>query len=404
MKMFKNFTFLLIVFCFLSSCETHQKKELIDDHACFESSERSIASTSQCSSVFSQLDPNERGLFSRIFSENFFSIKKKLSSSEAEKVLTESQFEELVALMALDKEAAQILNHPDVLKYFYLRFFETKASSAEISYQLSQLAKVDAMKEMDIYGFFQVQLASKLKDPEVKLKLKQLLEANKKIQVNEKEVQRFSKLSILKQLLALPTTFRNINAVIKQGMNKEIMDNGLFDFYGAVALGLKESTLRPWDSETRFTQINPNDIINMSPEKWARIALFSSEVEAGIDSYSKQSGQAFRAFFPQLSSFMGKSQEEAQLIDAVKGKTLAEASALPEMQGRSKEVVNSLINKSRLKCTKTWCREENRHEGALRTILSSHRRNYSSSRESERRLSRSGSFECRRCHETFGQS
>ncbi len=124
------------------------------------------------------------------------------------------------------------------------------------------------------------------------------------------------------------------------------MDRRTFDFMGALHFGWKESSLRAWNP-VNIREIHPSQIVGTDPTTWARVGVFASEIEGGIESYSAQSGEVLRSMFPNHALFSGKTVEEAMAAEA-------EAAATGK--------TNSIF------CSRVWCFEENRHTGALRTL------------------------------------
>lgn len=248
--------------------------------------------------------------------------------------------EDFVKVLALDPKTAELFNDPMLLTYTYLRVIEKDLSQDQVNYYLSMIREHVGRVKIDLYDTVQKKVLDKLADPGLKAQVKKM--APDLEPVDAKTASGLRRRQMFKQILAIPRSLARMKSLAAKHYARSVMDRGLFDFIGAVKYQFKESTLREWDKvEGSFGAVRASQIFDMSPEMWARIAIFSSEVEGGIKGYSEQSGEVFRGFMPALAFFMGKNREEAA----------------------------KLGTDSRFFCSHTWCREENRHEGAMRSLF-----------------------------------
>lgn len=246
---------------------------------------------------------------------------------------------EFAKLLNLDAETQKALENPMVFAYTYLRIFEKEMTPDQINYYLTKIRDSGDIQDINLYEIVQQKILSQMEDPTVKERLEAVFGPAEVAGPLKTKWARIRQ--TFKQMAAFPRTLLKMRSLSKKHYSTAVMDRGLFDFYGAVKLDLKESKLRQWEGvEGSFGAIRLSDIEDISPEYWARGALFSSEVEGGIKDYSEQSGEMFRGYLPSLAYFMGRNKEEAA---KVKGK-------------------------ADYFCINTWCREEKRHEGALRTV------------------------------------
>jgi ferredoxin-NADP reductase/bacterioferritin-associated ferredoxin len=275
-------------------------------------------------------------------------------NSAAKETLRAAKAKELADIIAVDPETQVLVSDPRIAQYLYLNYFAGKTGQNELRLALQDVADSFELGQQDLYALVNNKLAQKLKDPEI---IRKVQEANatddSALRPGPFRAKVFNTKARMKQLAMLPVTTMRLKKLTDEGFSVEVLDRGLFDFYGATQLGLKESQLRPWDHiPDGFSSIRPGQIENMSADLWGRLALFASETEAPIHGYSTNSGDAFRAVLPSVSAFMGKNQEQFLAYQA----KVEKASGEGIIKGRHEF------------CTNVWCREENRHEDAVKNI------------------------------------
>jgi hypothetical protein len=245
-------------------------------------------------------------------------------------------------ILGLDQELVRFVDQPEVMTYIFLRFFDPKTTDRDLSDTLAKIAAQDG--KMDLYDIFTKQIETKLREPTTAEKVRHHFQAEGYFERTYTRPGFWSRLAY--QFKHLPQSIRRMKQIIAEDLSFTKMDRGTFDFMGALHFGWKESSLRAW-SPVNIREINPSQIVGTDPTTWARISVFASEVEGGIEGYSAQSGEVFRSMFPNHALFTGKTVEEAMAAEA-------------EMKTTGKP--NNVF------CTRVWCFEENRHTGALRTL------------------------------------
>jgi len=149
------------------------------------------------------------------------------------------------------------------------------------------------------------------------------------------------------QLRALPNTLKVIKELVETEMHPSRLDANVFAFRGYLFDRFADSGLRPWSKvEGSFSGIQLQQVSAIDPTTWIKVAKLAEGIEIPIDAYSNNSGETLRAISPQATRFMGKTTEEAEYHE--KG--------LREQRAQGKAVIF---------CVNSWCREENRHAGAL---------------------------------------
>jgi ferredoxin-NADP reductase len=144
-----------------------------------------------------------------------------------------------------------------------------------------------------------------------------------------------------KQARGLGKALRKAKEIVNAEMDTSVLDANLFDFYGYLNLNIEASRLREWQTVPgSFRSIKLSDIQNMDPVLFVKIVMLASQIEAPIHGYSTASGEIFR-LFPQASRFMGKTFEAAKYHDRTR---------------------------TPIRCTASWCFEENRHEMMLELV------------------------------------
>jgi hypothetical protein len=241
-------------------------------------------------------------------------------------------------ILGLDEQLGRFVDQPEVMTYVFLRFFDSKSSDQDLSATLAKMALQDGRS--DLYDIFTRQIETKLEDPTISQRVRDYFESEGYFDRKHKSPNFWSRLAY--QFKHLPQSFRRMKEIIATDLAFTKMDRRTFDFMGALKYGWKESSLRAWNP-VNIREIHPSQITGMDPTTWARIGVFASEIEGGIESYSAQSGEVLRSVFPNHALFSGKTVEEALASQA---------------DGTTKTIF----------CTRVWCFEENRHTGTLRTL------------------------------------
>lgn len=275
----------------------------------------------------------------------------------AKEQLKKAKAEELARLIAVDEETQKMVSDPVVAQYIYLNYFAEKTGQNELRVALQDIVDSAEAGNKDLYDLVNKRLASRLNDPEVQAKVKETFHGkDKELRPSAVRSKLYNVSSKLHQMNQFPTTIARLKKLVDEGFSQEVMDRGLFDFYGATQLGLKESQLRPWASiPGGFSAVRPGQVENISPDLWAQIAHFASETEKPIHGYSTNSGDALRGLLPSVSAFMGKNEEEYLAYQAK-----ALASKLDDPKAAKMHAGEF--------CTNVWCKEENRHENAVEQI------------------------------------
>ncbi|MEQ1665841.1 MAG: hypothetical protein ABL927_10735, partial [Bdellovibrionales bacterium] len=261
----------------------------------------------------------------------------------------------MAKLITVDEETQKIISNPEVAQFIYLNYFSDSVDGGELKIALQDLVDTKITPRPDFYELINQKLLNRLNNPVVVEKIRNSFRENDRgLRPGRLRTKLASVTNSFRQLKGFFNTLSRLKNEIDVGFSQEVMDRGLFDFYGATQLGLKESQLRQWDNIAGgFFAVRPQQIVNMSPLEWAKIAYFASETEAPIHDYSTNSGDAFRAFLPSVSTFMGKNEEQ-YLSYMQRQKTLSGD--------------QSAFNDLGPFCTNVWCKEENRHELAVKNI------------------------------------
>ncbi|MBC7429501.1 MAG: (2Fe-2S)-binding protein [Bacteriovorax sp.] len=264
----------------------------------------------------------------------------------------EESADALAKIIAVDEEMQKLISDPIIAQYIYLNHFAPVKEQNELKIALQDIVNSSEHKELDLFDLVNKKLESKIKDPAIQAKVKAAFEGSDKglrptkLNANLYEIK--SKMNLIAKM---PWTISRIKKLTDEGFALEVMDEGLFHFYGATQLGLRESQMRPWELiPGGFSAIRPGQIEDMSPEFWAGMARFASETEAPIHGYSTNSGDALRGLIPSISRFMGKNEEEYGAFNKAVEETMAKG-------GKESDVGQF--------CTNVWCGEENRHENAV---------------------------------------
>lgn len=275
---------------------------------------------------------------------------------ELKLTVREAKAEEFAKIIAVDEETQKLISDPVIAQYIYLNHFAPAAEKSELRSALQDIANSTKVGDTDIFALVNQKLEAKLKDPAVQAKVKETFGANEKaLRPSALDAKLFEVKSRANQIANMPTTIARLKKLTDEGFSLEVMDEGLFHFYGATQLGLRDSQMRPWDRiPGGFSSIRPNQIENMSPTLWSDMAHFASETEAPIHGYSTNSGDALRGLIPSISRFMGKNEEEYLAFEAKVEKAVGEGTA------KSKDEFPF--------CTNVWCGEEKRHETAVQKI------------------------------------
>jgi ferredoxin-NADP reductase len=268
----------------------------------------------------------------------------------------EVKAEEFAKIIAVDEETQKLISDPVIAQYIYLNYFAPDAVKSELRVALQDIANSTKVGDTDIFALVNKKLEAKLKDPVVQSKVKSMFALNDKaLRPSTFNTKIFETTSRAKQIVKMPETISRLKKITDEGLSLEVMDEGLFHFYGATQLGLRDSQMRPWEQVAGgFSAIRPNQIENISPTLWSDLAHFASETEAPIHGYSTNSGDALRGLIPSVSRFMGKNEEEYLAFEAKAEKAIAEGTA------KSKDEFPF--------CTNVWCGEEKRHEVAGQKI------------------------------------
>ncbi len=267
----------------------------------------------------------------------------------------EASAEELAKIIAVDEETQKLISDPVIAQYIYLNHFAADAERAELRLSLQDIAN-STKGDTDLFALVNKKLKEKLADPAVQAKVKATFDgSDKTLRPSKFSTATFEAKSRINQIAHMPETIKRLKNVTDDAFSVEVLDEGLFHFYGATQLGLRESQMRPWELVPGgFSSIRPNQIQNMSPDLWAQMAHFASETEAPIHGYSTNSGDALRGLIPSISRFMGKNEEEylaheAKVEQAIESGAAKSADEFPF-------------------CTNVWCGEEKRHETAVQRI------------------------------------
>lgn len=253
-----------------------------------------------------------------------------------------SEASTLGQILGLDPQLARFVEQPEVTTYIFLRFFEPNSTDRDLSDTLAKMTVQEG--RTDLYDIFTKQVEAKLQDAKTAENVRNYFQTEGYFNRKFKRPGFWSRLAY--QFKHLPQTVRRMKEIIATDLQFTKMDRRTFDFIGALQFGWKESSLRSWNP-VNIRDIHPSQISGMDPTTWARIGVFASEIEGGIESYSAQSGEVLRSMFPNHALFSGKTVEEALTAEA-------------EVAATGKP--------SSIFCTRVWCFEENRHTGALRTI------------------------------------
>jgi ferredoxin-NADP reductase/bacterioferritin-associated ferredoxin len=261
--------------------------------------------------------------------------------------------EELAKIIAVDADTQKLLSDPVVAQYVYVNYFAPVKEQSELKTVLQDIANSTESGGSDIFALVNDKLAAKIKDPAVIQKVKDTFSANDKgLRPSKLRSKLFEAKSRAQQLANLPKTVSRLKKLTDEGFSLEVLDQGLFDFYGATQLGLKDSQLRPWENVAGgLSSVRPDQIEGMSPQLWADMARFASETEAPIHGYSTNSGDALRGLIPSISRFMGKNEDEYKAFQKGIDQAVAEGKDADEVMGPF--------------CTNVWCKEEKRHETVL---------------------------------------
>lgn len=191
----------------------------------------------------------------------------------------EAKAEELAKIIAVDEETQKLISDPVIAQYIYLNHFAPVKEQAELRVALQDIANSVDVGHTDLFTLVNEKLSAKLKDPAVQAKVKEAFENNDKaLRPGLMSKKLFEVKTRAQQIANMPKTLAKLKGLTDEGFSIEVLDQGLFDFYGATQLGLKDSQLRQWALiPGGFSAIRPNQIENISPELWANMAHFASE-------------------------------------------------------------------------------------------------------------------------------
>lgn len=268
----------------------------------------------------------------------------------------EATAEEFAKILAVDEETQKLISDPVIAQYLYLNHFATDAEKVELKASLQDIANSTKVGNTDLFALVNKKLKDKLADPAVQAKVKAAFESSdKNLRPSRLSSATFEARSRISQVAKMPETISRLKKIVDDAFSVEVLDEGLFHFYGATQLGLRDSQMRPWELVPGgFSSIRPNQIQNMSPDLWASMAHFASETEAPIHGYSTNSGDALRGLIPSISRFMGKNEEEYLAHESKVEKAI--------VAGEVKSADEFPF------CTNVWCGEEKRHETAVQRI------------------------------------
>lgn len=260
--------------------------------------------------------------------------------------------QQLAKIIAVDEETQELLSNPYIAQYVYINYFADDIGDSELRIALQQIVDDIEVANTDLFALVNTRLADKLNDPNVQREVAEVFtDGDTALRPGVLTRANMALRSKYRQMSTLFTSIGRMRNITKEGMNTTTLDRGLFDFHGAVTLGLPESQLRPWDIvDGGNAAYRPDQVENMNPSLWSDIAHFASETEAPINGYSSESGEAFRALMPSLSVFMGKNEEQ--------------------VAGHTRKMLNEATDDGTHIpfCTNVWCTEENRHEIALQNM------------------------------------
>ena len=280
-----------------------------------------------------------------------------LTPLSSKKALQNAKARELAEIIAVDSETRELVSNPWIAQYIYVNYFAEDIGQGELRYALQGLVDDWEARYQDIFDLVNNRLAQKLDDPEVLAKVKEAFGDEEVLRPSRTQTKLTDFRVKWQQVKGLFSTLSRMRNIIREGMSQQMMDRALFDFYGAMQLGLENSQLRKWDViEGGFSAVRPGQVEGISPDAWGQIAQFASETEAPIHGYSNNSGEILRGVMPALSSFMGKNQEEYLAF--------TQKEAL-EMGNRN---VDESQNQLGSFCTNVWCNEEQRHEMAIQSV------------------------------------
>ena len=160
----------------------------------------------------------------------------------------EASAEELAKIIAVDEETQKLISDPVIAQYIYLNHFATDAERAELRISLQDIANSTKVGNTDIFALVNKKLKDKLADPAVQAKVKAAFEgSDKTLRPSKLSTATFEARSRLNQIAHMPETISKLNKVTADAFSIEVLDEGLFHFYGATQLGLRESQMRPWE-------------------------------------------------------------------------------------------------------------------------------------------------------------
>ena len=191
------------------------------------------------------------------------------------KAVQKASAEELAAIIAIDDETRRLVSHPLIAQYIYLNHFAEKTVGNEVRVGLQDIVDSFEVNNVDLYTLMNETLEKKLNDPAIQAQVQEVLgfdnAALRPTRLKEKTAKIRAHANQLKGFFATVTKLKKI---IYEGFSAEAMDHGLFDFFGATQLGLRDSQLRRWDKiDGGFAAIRPGHIENISAETWTQICL-----------------------------------------------------------------------------------------------------------------------------------
>lgn len=273
-----------------------------------------------------------------------------LGFKTSKKILKTADAIRLAEIIAVDEESQRLISNPWIAQYIYVNFFADEVGDKESQVALMDLFNDVEASHVDIFTLVNETLADKLSDPKLKSKIREVEAFEQNLRPSKTKTKLANFAAKLKQVRGMFSTIRRLKKIVDKGFSLEVLDQGLFDFYGATQLGLRESQMRPWDTlQGGYSSIRPGQILNMSPSTWSAIAHFASETEMPIHDYSTNSGDALRGLLPSVSLFMGRTLEQYQA-----------RMRLEELEGDNRQLGPF--------CSNVWCGEEARHEVAVGTI------------------------------------
>ncbi|MDB5039013.1 MAG: hypothetical protein JWQ35_2541 [Bacteriovoracaceae bacterium] len=231
----------------------------------------------------------------------------------------------------------QVTEAPAFSIYLYYKFIAKDAPPGLAKAAREKLAEALGDKTGEQLEKIDAAMTKVLNDPDAREDLENATKAFTKILPDAPSQMKY----LFQQIIALPRTLYKIHKIVKESYSTQVFDENVYAFWGFHHLFKdKHFTMRTW-KPTPVKNINPYQVVDMSPLDLAAVMKVAMEIEDPIAGYSAESGRGFRFLLPTLGRFMGKNEEQ-----------------------------RNYAKEHRIAwCESPWCREEDRHADGFESMI-----------------------------------